>query len=236
MLKKLCLVAVAAIAMSGIGRAQILVSFYNSSSPDFQSPATVADFGITTLPTPSTVTGFDIGPTLTEFGSLFSTTLPSSSGAAVTLSSNFVAASYPSPTYGVGGVYQAALFYYPLNLGVSGLSSVLAPNTTYDLILYTVSIFAPSQATSSASYSYGTDSGSKVFTGKQDLVSFQFDTGSTVSDFLNLDFAGISNSSYPGLTAFAIVAAPEPSSVVLGLIVLGFIAVEIRRRHRAVTI
>lgn len=116
----------------------------------------------------------------------------------------------------------------PVNMQISGLSSVLSANTTYSFYF----IGAGDNTNQGAQVTFDgdtltTDSNpSNPITER--VAKFSFTTASTVSDTLDFTWERIGDNDYSGFNGFAIAAVPEPTTI--GLIgAFGFVLIISRR-------
>lgn len=115
----------------------------------------------------------------------------------------------------------------PVTMQISGLSGVLAANTTYSLYLFG----AGNNTDQGASFTFDsiTKDTTSAATAPEATAKFNFTTDAVVSDTLNFDWARTGSNTYSGFNGFAIVAVPEPATI--GLIGVFGAILMIHRRH-----
>ena len=220
--------AFAACALTHAHAQVVLGSYYNTG--EGQSINTVADFtaaGVTgpggaLLASNDAVTGFNFmgyGDTNPFNGATFT-----SNG--LTLN--------PGGLYFTSGsgVFQSSVFLTP-GESLTGLSSVLQPDTAYTLYLFSDPIFGGNE---NVTFSYGSQTGLTADVSGDVSVPFSFTTGSAVTDELTFNGeAGTTNpSTFPSITGFAIVnEVPEPATGALLWASLGLLGALALRRSRS---
>ena len=227
-------VAFAACALTHAHAQIVLGSYYNSDNQSINSVADFTNAGVTgpggaPLASTDVVTGFNFEgySGSEEFG-------------AATFTSNGLTLAPGGQYFARGsGVFQSSVYSSP-GEQLTGLSSVLQPNTAYTLYLFSYPVFyefggmyGPNQ---NVSFSYGSQSGLLQDVSDPKVVTFSFTTGGTVLDALNFNAVdGTTDSTpYPSITGFAIVnEVPEPATCALTWAGLGLLGALALRRGRS---